>query len=150
MPEFRMSRSTHVAADPARVHALVDDFRQWETWSPWEELDPDVQHDYSGSASGVGARHHWKGNKKAGEGRMEITESTPNSVVADLEFIKPFAARNVTRFDLTPRDGGTDVTWTMTGHQNPVMRLLGRLFFDKSIAADFDRGLARIKAAAEA
>jgi len=81
---------------------------------------------------------------------MEITESTASTVVVDLEFIKPFAAQNVSRFALTPGEGGTDVTWTMTGSQNVVMRLLGRLFFDKAIAGDFERGLARLKAVAEA
>jgi hypothetical protein len=37
----------------------------------------------------------------------------------------------------------------MTGKRNPVMALAGKLFFDKTIAKDFDRGLASLKAAAE-
>lgn len=149
MATFELSRSARIEADPGRVHDLIDDFRQWESWSPWEDLDPQMEHRYSGPTRGVGARHEWAGNKKAGEGAMEITASNPEYVVSDLEFIKPFKARNVSRFDLTPASGGTEVTWTMTGTQNPAMRVLGRLLFDKAIAKDFDRGLANLKKQAE-
>ena len=42
MADFALSRSTRIQADPARVHALVDDFREWEKWSPGEGRDPDL------------------------------------------------------------------------------------------------------------
>jgi hypothetical protein len=149
MAEFSLSRSIGVGAPPERVHPLLDDFREWRRWSPWEDVDPELQRTYSGADAGVGARYEWKGNKKAGEGSMEITESTPSRVVTDLRFLKPFKAQNVTTFDLVPTDGGTDVTWTMTGRRGAVMSLMGRLFFDRAIAKDFDKGLARLKALAE-
>jgi hypothetical protein len=147
--DFSLSRSTHVDADPARVHALLDDFRQWRAWSPWEEVDPDLRRDYSGPESGVGSRYAWRGNKRAGQGTMEILESDPSKVVVDLRFLKPFRAENITRFDLAPAGDGTDVTWTMTGRRNPVMQLAGRAFFDRAIGKDFEKGLSRLKAAAE-
>ena len=77
MAEFSLSRSIRVQADAARVHGLVDDFREWQRWSPWEGLDPDLNRDYSGPDRGVGSTYHWSGNKKAGEGEMRITGSTP-------------------------------------------------------------------------
>lgn len=149
MSTFSLSRSTYVDADPARVHALVDDFRQWQQWSPWEGLDPELEREYDGPARGVGSRYAWRGNSKAGEGSMEITESDPSKVVIDLRFLKPFKATNVSRLDLEPDNGGTRVTWSMTGERNPVMGLLGTLFFDKMIAKDFDKGLAQLKVTAE-
>ena len=149
MSRFQLSRSTRVEAHPERVRGLIDDYRAWQSWSPWEGVDPELQRRYSGPDRGVGAVYEWSGNKKAGEGRMEILESTPDRVVSDLEFLKPFKARNETRFDLAPAGSRTEVTWTMTGEQNPAMRLLGRLFFDKAIARDFERGLAALKAEAE-
>lgn len=151
MADFSMSRSTTVNAPTDRVHGLVDDFRAWQQWSPWEGLDPALQRTYSGPASGVGSRYHWSGNRKAGEGEMEIVESTPSRVAVDLQFLKPFKARNLTTFELEQVGGGhTRVVWTMTGRRNHVMSLAGKLFFDKSIGKDFDRGLASLKAAAEA
>ena len=152
MADFSLSRSTRVQASPDRVHALLDDFREWQKWSPWEGLDPDLAREYSGPDHGVGSAYHWAGNKKAGEGEMAITASTPTAVVVDLVFLKPFKATNVTRFDLTPVGDATDVTdvtWTMTGSRSAIMSVAGRLFFDKAIGKDFDRGLADLKAQAE-
>jgi hypothetical protein len=150
MASFTMTRSTTVGAPPERVHPLLEDFREWQRWSPWEGVDPDLQRTYTGPARGVGSHYAWSGNRKAGEGTMEITSSSPTEVVVDLRFLKPFKATNVTRFDLTPVTGdGTRLAWTMTGERNPVMSLMGRLFFDKAIGKDFDRGLASLKAAAE-
>lgn len=149
MAEFSLSRSTRVQADAARVHALVDDFREWQKWSPWEGLDPDLNREYGGTDHGVGSTYHWSGNKKAGEGEMRITESTPTSVVVDLQFLKPFKASNVTTFTLAPVGDATDVTWTMTGTRSTIMGLMGKAFFDKAIGADFEKGLASLKREAE-
>lgn len=150
MAGFELSRSTHVAATPERVHALLDDFHQWRQWSPWEDVDPDLQRTYSGPEKGVGSRYEWKGNSKAGEGSMQIVESDPSRVVVDLRFLKPFKATNITRFTLAPVAGGTEVTWTMTGQRGTVMSLMGKVFFDRAIGKDFDKGLARLKTSAEA
>ncbi len=79
---------------------------------------------------------------------MRMTESSVSRVAVDLDFLKPFKASNVTTFDLSSGDG-TDVTWTMTGTRSAVMGLMGRLFFDKAIGKDFDRGLADLKTQAE-
>lgn len=168
MAEFALSRSTRIRADRATVHALLDDFREWQRWSPWEGVDPDLHREYAGPHSGVGSTYRWSGNRKAGEGQMRITSSTPSSVVVDLQFLKPFRATNVTTFTLattddttpgtaaTPATPGTpgatevtEVTWSMAGRRNLVMALAGKLFFDKAIGADFEKGLASLKQTAE-
>lgn len=149
MADFSLSRSTRIAADAPTVHALVDDFREWRRWSPWEGVDPALRREYSGPETGVGSTYRWTGNTKAGEGEMRITASTPGCVVVDLTFLKPFKATNVTSFTLVPSGEGTEVTWTMTGTRNAVMAVMGRLFFDKAIGRDFDRGLDAMKRAAE-
>ena len=149
MADFSLSRRTTIQAPPDRIHALVDDFREWQKWSPWEGVDPDLDREYSGPDHGVGSTYHWSGNKKAGEGEMRITGSTPTSVVADLVFLKPFKATNVMSFALAPDGDATDVTWTITGRRNAIMSLMGKLFFDKSIGKDFERGLAALKRESE-
>lgn len=149
MGTFQLSRQATVAAPRERVHALINDFRAWQDWSPWEGLDENLQRTYSGSARGVGTHYHWVGNSKAGEGTMQITASTPAAVSVDLTFLKPFKASNEVRFDLVDHGDGCDVTWTMTGQRGLVMRVLGPLFFDRAIGRDFEKGLAQLKAHAE-
>lgn len=151
MSTYEVVRSTTIDADPARVHALVIDFHEWRAWSPWEDLDPDLQRTYSGPDSGVGAHYAWSGNRKAGEGSMVITSATPLEVDVKLDFLKPFSATNQVQFILTPIDGGTKVEWRMEGEQKGFWGLVGRFMnMDKLVGKDFERGLAQLKAAAEA
>ena len=148
MPAFSQTHEATISAPPATVHALVASFPEWTRWSPWEGLDPDMTRTYEGD--GVGASYAWSGNKRAGEGRMTFTSITPAQVVVDLEFLKPFKAENVVTFDLTPAGTDTRVAWTMSGRRNLAFAVMGKLFFDKAIAKDFRKGLASLKAAAEA
>jgi hypothetical protein len=150
MPHFETQRETHVAAAPATLHATLNDLRTWHTWSPWEELDPQLKRTFSGPETGIGSHYAWVGNKKVGEGSMEITGSTPEQIDIDLEFLKPFKASNKVVFELHPEGDGTRVVWAMSGERNLAFTVMGKLFFDKAIAKDFDKGLAKLKATLEA
>ena len=149
---FEVTRSTTIAADPARVHGLIGDFHRWTVWSPWEDLDPNLSRTYTGPNSGVGAHYAWRGNRKAGEGSMEITGSSPERIDIELAFLKPMRNTQHVEFVLTPTSGGTDVTWRMSGqHEGLMMNLFSKVVsMDRLIGKDFEKGLARLKAAAEA
>jgi hypothetical protein len=151
MGSYEVARTTTIAADPARIHALVDDLHQWTQWSPWEGLDPDLQRTYTGPGRGVGAHYAWQGNRKAGQGHMEITGSTPERIDVDLVFMKPFDSASKVAFLLVPVAAGTEVTWRMTGEQKGLWGVLGKVVpMDRLIGKDFEKGLAGLKAAAEA
>jgi hypothetical protein len=151
MGSYSVERSTTVNAPAARVHELVDDFHHWQQWSPWEGLDPALERTYTGPDHGVGAHYAWSGNKKAGAGSMEITGSTPQEIVIALEFLKPFRSTSTSLFEIVPDGERSRVTWRMTGEQKGLMAVFGRFMnMDKLIGPDFDKGLARLKAAAEA
>lgn len=151
MATFEIQRSTTVSAAPDRVQALVDDLRAWQAWSPWEDLDPDLHRDYAGPAAGEGATYAWKGNRKAGQGRMRIIRSEPGHTQMELQFLKPFRARSALGFAFEARPDGTRVTWTMTGERSGVVAVLARVLpMDKMIARDFERGLERLSATASA
>jgi hypothetical protein len=147
---FTITRQTSISANAEAVHRLVDDFHEWSKWSPWEDLDPALERSYSGPEQGVGAHYAWKGNRKAGEGSMEITGLSPDAVDIDLRFVRPWKATNQVRLALSPTSTGTDVTWTMHGEHVGVMGLMSRVMpLDSMIGKDFEKGLARLKAVAE-
>jgi hypothetical protein len=146
MSDFSLSRGIHIDAAPEQVRTWIHDLHRWESWSPWHGVDPNMTITYTGADEGAGARQSWSGNRKAGEGAMEVTASTPERVDVRLEFLKPFKATNFVHFDLTPATGGTDVLWTMTGKQNLLMKILYPILrMEKKLGADFDRGLAGLK-----
>lgn len=150
MAGYSVERSITVNAPAHLVHGLVDDFHNWTTWSPWEDLDPALRRSYSGPDQGVGAHYEWSGNRKAGQGAMEITGSTPEGIDIRVDFLKPVKTTNQTRFVIAPSGNGTQVRWVMTGEQKGVMALLGKVYsMDRMIGPDFEKGLARLKAVAE-
>lgn len=152
MTDFEVVRSTTIQAPPETVHALLDDFHEWQAWSPWEDVDPDMERTYGGADSGEGATYAWSGNRKAGSGTMTITSSSPVRVDVLLEFTKPMRATNHVAFELVPAGGGTQVTWRMSGTSTGVFGLVSKVFpvMDKMVGKDFEKGLAKLKAAAEA
>ena len=149
---FRVTRTATIAAAPADVFALVNDFHNWDAWSPWAKLDPAMKTSYAGSPSGQGAVYSWVGNSDVGEGSMTITDSQPASRVnIKLEFIKPFASVADNLFEFAPAAAGTTVTWTMSG-DNDFLSKAFSLFMggmDGMIGPDFEKGLAQMKAVAE-
>jgi uncharacterized protein YndB with AHSA1/START domain len=149
--DFVVRREADIAAPPQKVFTLINDFGQWVKWSPWEKMDATMQKTFSGSASGKGAVYQWKGNKKVGEGRMEILDSAaPSSVKIDLQFLVPFKAHNQTVFTVAPTAGGSHVVWSMSGKKIFMMKLMGVFMdMDKMVGKDFESGLAAMKTEAE-
>jgi hypothetical protein len=146
---FRVERATTISAPPERILPLLQDFHRWTEWSPWEKLDPGMKRTYGGAASGRGATYAWEG-KKAGAGRMEMTEATPFRVTFDLHFQKPFRADNIGEFILQSAGGATTVTWAMHGKRPFVSKLMSVFInMDKLIGKDFEAGLASIRSAVE-
>jgi uncharacterized protein YndB with AHSA1/START domain len=148
--DYYIERETTIAAPPGAVLDLVEDFRQWNRWSPWDRLDPTQVVTLGGAPRGVGATYEWVG-KKNGQGRMEIVEHRPNELVGiQLDFIKPFPSRSRCDFRATPSGGGTRLVWSMTG-RNDFMGKAFDLFMnmDRMLGRDFSRGLAALKEAAE-
>lgn len=149
--EFEVTREATMNAKPEVVFAQVNNFHNWDGWSPWAKLDPDMVAKYEGPESGVGAIHSWSGNDKVGEGKMTITESKPGELVRiQLEFIKPWEATSDTRFSFAPAGEGTKVTWTMKGQNNFISKAFCMFMdMDKMVGADFEKGLASMKAIVE-
>ena len=149
---YRVERSVDVSAPADTVYPYLVDFHRWTAWSPWEDIDPRLQRSYSGSESGVGAVYEWSGNRKAGQGRMEILEaSAPTALEIRLDFLKPFKSSSVASFALTAEGAATRVMWTMVGSNTFMTRVIGVFMsMDKMIGPDFEKGLGRLKALTEA
>ncbi|HEY1099005.1 MAG TPA: SRPBCC family protein, partial [Myxococcota bacterium] len=139
-----VERSGTVNGTPALVFARLNSMKSFPLWSPWQQLDPNMNKTFSGPDEGVGSSYWWSGNDDVGEGKMTITESRPGEGVVDtLEFIRPFAQESVVTFTVKPASDTTStVTWAMDG-DNGFMAKAAGLFMDMDtmIGADFERGL---------
>jgi len=144
---FRVQRSTTIKAAPDKIFALINDFKAWPQWSPYETKDPNMQRTLSGADTGTGAVYEWRGDNNVGQGRMEILESTaPTTIVIKLDFLKPIEGHNTATFTLAPQGDSTEITWAMDGPSRFITKVMGVLFnLDKMIGTDFETGLANLK-----
>lgn len=149
--ELKVTRSLDINAPTERIFEQVNDFHKWDAWSPWAKLDPNMKVTYTGPDSGVGASYAWSGNDEVGEGKMTIKNTHPPKYLAiDLEFIKPFEAKNLTQFEFKTMGEKTNVTWTMVGKKNFIMKAFCLVIdLDKAIGTDFEKGLAQLKTVSE-
>jgi uncharacterized protein YndB with AHSA1/START domain len=150
--QFRVERRMLIKAPAEKIFPYLSDPRKTVLWSPWEKKDPNLKKTFTGAASGKGAIYEWDGNKEIGAGRLEITESVaPKKVVMDLRFLRPMKADNFASYEIGPADGGCEVAWAIWG-PSPFMSKVMCLFIDmdKMIGREFEKGLADLKALAEA
>jgi hypothetical protein len=149
--DFRITRTALMNAPAAAAFAQVNDFHNWNGWSPWAKLDPQAHYTYEGALSGVGAITSWDGNNKVGAGRSTITASRPNDqIVIRLEFFRPFKATNIAEFDFRPEGAKTLVTWSMYGNNGFMGKAVSLIFnCEKMVGKQFEEGLAAIRSIVE-
>jgi hypothetical protein len=150
--DMKVSRSATMAAPPDAVFKVVNDFRQWDAWSPWSKKDPNMKKSLEGPPEGVGAVYHWSGNNEVGEGKTTLVESKPSEKVGmKLEFVRPFAGTSDVQFTFVPEGNGTKTTWAMQGKKPFLGKVMG-LFMDcdKMCGDQFNEGLANLKKIVEA
>ena len=147
---YAVRRETIVRAPASDIHPLLVDFHAWRRWSPWDDLDPQMERTYSGAERGVGARYAWSGNRRAGRGHMEITSECSERVGIALAFEKPFPSTSDVEFVLSAEGDETHVEWVTSGEMNLGAQLFALVKpMEELLGPDMETGLARLKAAAE-
>jgi len=148
---FRIWRAADIKAPPDRIFALINDFHNWDVWSPYKKVDPAMPRKLSRQSRGKGAVYEWAGNNKAGTGRMEIIESSPPSKIAiRLDLAEPLEVRSIVEFTIEAKDDTTQVTWDMHGVNTYIGKVIG-IFCnrDDKVGKDFEQGLINLKTIAE-
>ncbi len=148
---FVVQRSTTINASAEKIFSLINDYKNWASWSPYEKIDPDMKRTYSGAPSGKGSVYEWSGNKNIGHGRMEITDTAqPSRVTIQLEFFSPFEAHNIAEFTMKSEGSATKVTWAMRGPVPYMAKIMHVVFnMDKMVGGQFADGLVSMKTVAE-
>jgi uncharacterized protein YndB with AHSA1/START domain len=148
---FEVRRSATIKAPPDRIFPLINDYRQWAAWSPYENKDPQMKRTFGPVTSGKGATYAWDGDSNVGVGNMVIADAAaPSKITIKLNMLKPIEAHNDVAFTLVPQGDATTVTWAMQGPV-PYFAKIIHVFFnvDKMVGGDFEVGLANLKTLAE-
>lgn len=141
--QIHVERSLTMNAPVENIYNQVSVMKNWEGWSPWKKMDPEMKVTYNDIPEGVGASYSWNG-PETGAGTITLTECKPNELILTaLEFNGDEPASGGFRFE--PDGSGTKVVWYFDSDlgPNPFMRLfwnLGKGMMNKA----FDEGLTGI------
>lgn len=137
--ETVIERQAVVDAPADQVYALISSNAGFQRFNPYKEADPELEITLFGPDQGVGSGFAFDG--KDGTGTQTISEVAPGRYVSmDIDLGK--MGQPVQEFELTPLDGGTQVTWrvTLDAGNNPGKRVFG-VFAEGMLAPTYERGL---------
>lgn len=121
--EKTLSNSYKIDAPAKAVYDQVNNFKNWEKWSPWAD-DTTMVNTYEGPEFGVGAKSIWK-SEMSGDGSMTIIESKPFSFIRTELELGP-GSKSESTWEFMESDSGTMVTWSLI--MNDLGYPLGRYF----------------------
>lgn len=143
-------RSVYIAEPPQVVFPYLNNFRNFNKWSPWYQIDPETEYTYEGFPEGNGAVMKWTSdNPSVGSGSQTITTSEPYSrVVTALDFGAQGKATG--EFTLLPQGSGTNVTWSFSSEMggSPIARWMG-LMVSRMVGQSYEQGLQKLKTIVE-
>lgn len=143
---MKVEESISIDAPKSVVKDQILYFEKSQEWSPWSQIDPDMNTWLEGEDGKVGTKYFWKGNDDAGEGVQEIVAVEENQVDLKITFIKPFESEADTYFKIDENSDKVNVTWGFTSEMKRPFNLMS-LFFDmeESIGKDYQKGLESLK-----
>lgn len=146
---YRVERSIEINVAPEKVYPLVAEPKNWLKWGVWSRRDPNMQFEFSGAASGVGAKWSWQ-SKSEGNGNMELTVAEPLKLVGYRIIFPDYDMVAEGRLQFAPAGTGTRVTWIGEGDMggNPLMHYMA-LMMDRMLGPDFEGGLQNMKTLVE-
>jgi effector-binding domain-containing protein len=147
--KLHMEDSIVIKQPASLIFKQVNNYKNWEAWSPWRETDPAMEIVYTGPAFGVNSSYSWT-SKTHGDGTLTITESIPYKKVSnELKFMEgPGTSKTDFVFEETPE--GTKVTWSLDIPHlaYPVERYFG-LMMPGMMKEFFRNGLENMKKVCE-
>jgi len=151
--KFDVAESKVINAPAGVIYDNVKDYKNWISWGPWFELDPNVKISYAEKTEGEGASYAWNSDHmEVGNGAMETIKVIPNKEIDQkISFNTPIGdskSEVYWRFDATDTLGQTKVTWGMKGEQSfmeKVFMSFQEENFETSIETMFQKGLSNLE-----
>src|SRR5210317_1802222 len=144
--EFSFNRSKVIKAPVSMIFNKVNDYKNWPSFSPWIEQEPNAELTYGDKTSGVGGNYAWNG-EILGEGSMKTLNVEENELIEQhIQFIKPFKSESHINWTFEPTQEGTKVTWKMAGKQDFMTKMYTTFAgsIEDMTGPDFERGLFKL------
>jgi effector-binding domain-containing protein len=152
---YHVERSVVINKKADVPFGIVRDFKAWDLWSPWHELDSTMPKTYSETMGEVGSWYQWDSkNPNVGKGKITITAIKENESIEN-ELAFDGMGTSIAAYTFAPEGEGTKVTWSLEGNCSglPWYMIVPCKYFnlmmDKMVGADFEKGLNKLKTLCE-
>lgn len=134
-------RTVEVDASPETVFPFVNSLEAWTEWTPWGEVDSELD----GPGEGTGARRVWD-DPSMGSGSLTLVDTRPPERVDYLVEIEDGAIRFEGTISIEASGPGSLVTWTERADLgwNPVLGWTA-LTMDESQGRQLTESLGRLR-----
>jgi effector-binding domain-containing protein len=151
-----VERSIIIEKDVAIPFGIVKDFREWDKWSPWNDIDANMTKTYSETSGEANSWYAWHSeNPKAGAGKITLLKIEPNTFIENELTIEGMGSSIIT-YTFEPTETAVKVTWGLTSNNSEMpwywvipSKYMG-LMMDNFIGPDFEKGLEKLKTISEA
>lgn len=128
---YDVQDSITIPAAPEIVFNKVNDFKSWESWSPWKKDDSNIVFNYAERTSGEGASFSWEGKNS---GSITTNKVIPNKeIYQNINFESSVGKRQSEMYwGFEDLGDSTKVTWGTKGEHSLVDK-----FFHSIRESDF-------------
>lgn len=151
--EYAVEREININKPKTEVFDYIKHLKNQDTYSKWNNMDPNMKKEYRGTDGEVGFVSAWDSdNEDVGAGEQEIKKITEGERIDfELRFLKPFEATEPA-YMITEvvSDVETKVKWGFSGKMPYPMNIM-MLFMnmEEMIGADLEEGLKNLKVVLE-
>lgn len=142
--DMNISVTEKLSASPAQLFYQINNVKNWENWSPWHRIDPEMKLIYGEKIKGEGASYTWKSdNRWVGNGAMIIDESVEARMVGTTMKFEGMDDSYADIVILSSEDGGSVVTWDLNSDYKARMpwQRYGMVFSRMMLKKSYKEGL---------
>ena len=139
--QYSFSRTMVTTAPLPLLFNEVNDFKNWPSFSPWLQKDPETDLGFGNITKGKNAFYRWESDV-LGSGSMTTTSVKPNEFIGqDINITKPFETEAKTSWTFERENDSTYVTWALAGKQDFISKFYTT--FSGSVESQMGPGLKR-------
>ena len=134
---YEVKRTRLIKAPVDVAFEVVNDYKTWQFWGPWNETDTTIVYTFPQKTVGIGATFSWKA--ASGDGNMENIASVLNDSIQEITYFDGKGTVNGT-WQFKKVEDGVEITWKMNGEM-PFMARFMAAKMDTEIGPMLEKGL---------
>jgi effector-binding domain-containing protein/ribosome-associated toxin RatA of RatAB toxin-antitoxin module len=138
---YRVKRTILTKAPIELAFEVVNDYKTWQYWEPWNETNSTVEYSFPAQTVGVDATFSWKST--GGNGNIKNISSIPNATIQEIIYLDGKGTLNGT-WQFKEVADGVEITWEIYGEM-PFFTRFKSANMETETGSMLERGLALLE-----